>query len=178
MRTWIDVPCQQCGKMFTTYPSRIEKGEGKFCSRSCGSKHSHSLRPPAESKSRLSIKAREEYIKIFGPPVCMMCGSEKADVHHRDHNRKNNDPKNLQALCRSCHVILHNQERVITDMEAIRSNPLLGQPITWIGLNLKDANGIIWEVKRHIDRNGVVLENDTALIVKHYRTIRKEYQAV
>lgn len=39
---------------------------------------------------------------------CENCGStEFLVVHHIDHNRKNNDIKNLQLLCRSCHIKLH-----------------------------------------------------------------------
>jgi hypothetical protein len=121
------------------------------------------------------MKAREVYIENFGEPICEMCSNPKADVHHRDKNKKNNDPVNLRALCRSCHVILHNQERTIRDMELLRNNPLLGPPSSWIGLRLKDANGISWLVRRSIDWNGVVLECNNAVISKHYRTVRKEY---
>lgn len=36
--------------------------------------------------------------------VCEYCGREaEIDVHHRDKNRKNNDPFNLVRLCRWCH---------------------------------------------------------------------------
>jgi 5-methylcytosine-specific restriction endonuclease McrA len=28
-------------------------------------------------------------------------------VHHRDHNARNNDPENLQALCDACHKAKH-----------------------------------------------------------------------
>lgn len=31
----MQVKCQVCNKEFTTYPSRIKKGAGKFCSREC-----------------------------------------------------------------------------------------------------------------------------------------------
>lgn len=29
-------------------------------------------------------------------------------VHHRDEDRSNNDPANLQPLCKRCHQLLHN----------------------------------------------------------------------
>lgn len=35
---------------------------------------------------------------------CERCGSTKnLMVHHKDGNRKNNDPSNLETLCWSCH---------------------------------------------------------------------------
>ena len=33
------------------------------------------------------------------------------DVHHKDHNKKNNDPDNLMILTRSEHMKLHIAER-------------------------------------------------------------------
>ena len=36
--------------------------------------------------------------------ACEQCGSKKnLMVHHKDGNRKNNEPSNLQTLCWSCH---------------------------------------------------------------------------
>lgn len=116
----IDRTCPTCGKVFKARIKYVNRGEANFCSRSCGSIHTNSKRPPAESKKRLSAIARDEYIKMFGEPFCMMCGDPKADVHHRDEDRKNNDPTNLQALCRSCHVTHHNIQRGIMKLEKAR----------------------------------------------------------
>jgi hypothetical protein len=33
------------------------------------------------------------------------------DVHHIDHNHKNNDPKNLKTLCANCHRLEHYKAR-------------------------------------------------------------------
>ncbi len=46
--------CQQCGEKFNTMPSRLKKGEGKYCSRACSSK-------ARNKKSRRS---------------CLQCGKE------------------------------------------------------------------------------------------------------
>lgn len=40
-----EMTCEQCGKIFTTYPSAIKNGR-KFCSEACG--HAHQLREPEE----------------------------------------------------------------------------------------------------------------------------------
>lgn len=55
---------------------------------------------------RDSIRKRDNYI-------CQECGihqdeliglHKKLDVHHKDYNKKNLNPKNLISLCRSCHT--------------------------------------------------------------------------
>ena len=39
---------------------------------------------------------------------CAWCGStENLLIHHKDENRKNNDPSNLICLCKSCHQYCH-----------------------------------------------------------------------
>lgn len=39
---------------------------------------------------------------------CEICGStENLCVHHKDENRHNNHPSNLQTLCRKCHTKEH-----------------------------------------------------------------------
>ena len=43
--------------------------------------------------------------------VCERCSSDgngrMLDVHHKDKDKNNNLPENLQVLCRSCHTRLH-----------------------------------------------------------------------
>lgn len=39
---------------------------------------------------------------------CTICGDkEKLVVHHKDMNKKNNDPKNLVVICGQCHTSIH-----------------------------------------------------------------------
>lgn len=40
----------------------------------------------------------------FKPKPCEYCGN-KAEIHHIDGNKLNNDPKNIRWLCRRCHMI-------------------------------------------------------------------------
>ena len=35
----MNVKCKHCGKSFTTYPSRVKRGEGKYCSNKCANYH-------------------------------------------------------------------------------------------------------------------------------------------
>lgn len=42
---------------------------------------------------------------------CSDCGSEKElHVHHRDGNHSNNQPENLEVLCKDCHWNRHRDE--------------------------------------------------------------------
>lgn len=38
---------------------------------------------------------------------CMRCGKKAVLVHHKDENRKNNSPSNLEVLCKRCHQLEH-----------------------------------------------------------------------
>lgn len=45
----------------------------------------------------------------FKKDSCERCGSTKfLCVHHKDHDRHNNVPKNVETLCKSCHQREHN----------------------------------------------------------------------
>ena len=45
------------------------------------------------------------------PKICEKCqGIDRLSVHHKDKNRENNNPKNLQILCIHCHSQLHGKE--------------------------------------------------------------------
>lgn len=42
---------------------------------------------------------------------CVLCGFDKVvDLHHLDHNKKNNSPTNLIGLCPNHHKMLHHRE--------------------------------------------------------------------
>jgi 5-methylcytosine-specific restriction endonuclease McrA len=114
---WSQVICKWCGKefdietKFLVYANKENskcKTKGQFCSVSCGSKHSASLRPLANSKKRLNGIARMIYIERNGTPACFHCGKVPADVHHLNEDTTDNSKENLLALCRSCHVAYHN----------------------------------------------------------------------
>lgn len=54
-------------------------------------------------------KARKVKGSVY---CCELCGSGKnVDVHHKDHDYRNNELHNLQALCRRCHMLQHKPDR-------------------------------------------------------------------
>jgi hypothetical protein len=54
----------------------------------------------------LAFRVRARKICPAGP--CAVCGAFGEIVHHVDHNYKNNDPSNLQRMCRPCHGRHHH----------------------------------------------------------------------
>lgn len=107
-RRFIDKKCEFCGNKFDASIIAIKKGEGKFCSKKCSMNNILKFRKPAKSVSRLNEIAREVYVERHGEPICEICGSTHADIHHQDENIENNSDGNLKALCRSCHTKHHN----------------------------------------------------------------------
>ncbi len=155
----ISTTCLNCKTGFFVEPRQINRGWGKFCSKSCSSTYTAKLKFPKEpnencaacgvkfykpkgerksSKSGLffccrehkNISARLEGIKEIHPPhygtgvwdyrvqafkikeaKCERChyNANRAAIviHHKDRNRTNNSPDNLEVLCANCHAIEH-----------------------------------------------------------------------
>ena len=49
---------------------------------------------------------RTRAIRWYKLGKCVLCDEDATDRHHRDGNTLNNDPPNVQILCRSCHMII------------------------------------------------------------------------
>ena len=87
-----------------------------FCSRACKEK-AQSLASKAQSFAICPphyIDGSSVYRKIafkYHPKKCNRCGYDKIigilRVHHRDRNRKNTLPDNLEVLCPNCHAEEH-----------------------------------------------------------------------
>ena len=112
--------CAGCEREFVAYvrPCRPAR---RFCSAECGARamagrkqspdhvasrvrrgadHPRWLGDEA-SRSAGHARAWRRYRDI-GP--CVRCGAEKSERHHRDGNTLNNEPENIEVLCRRCHM--------------------------------------------------------------------------
>jgi hypothetical protein len=110
--------CKGCGKYCETSPSR-KNYKKQFCSLSC--RESKAIDDKARRKnqkaisiiSRGHLKSRtlRKYISEFKEMKCEICGYKEydfcLDMHHVDHNPKNNDPDNIGILCCICHRKVH-----------------------------------------------------------------------
>ncbi len=55
---------------------------------------------------------REMLLSLLGDE-CEKCHSrETLELHHRDRNRLNNDIRNIQLLCRVCHLGVHSRKKI------------------------------------------------------------------
>lgn len=97
--------CEFCKKQFSRrrYGKRLEDYSRwmtrRFCSKSCSESKTHPTH-----RSTYNIRAR----KVKKIVKCENCGGMLTlCVHHIDGNIKNNLPKNLKVLCKSCHMKLH-----------------------------------------------------------------------
>lgn len=99
-------PCLVCKKPILAHFNK------KTCSRSCANVHRAGIkykigRPRDKATTQKYIKIR--LIKERGG-ACERCGYSKQEilhVHHRDRNRKNNNPNNLEIICPNCHYEEH-----------------------------------------------------------------------
>ena len=81
---------------------------------------------PAYKSGKHAFIAHGRRLKSNGEP-CNRCGKDLTHAgrgdwcsHHKDHNRKNNHPDNLELLCKSCHQKHHKEfmkEQRLSEME-------------------------------------------------------------
>lgn len=109
-------PCRFCDQLFK--PNRKDK---KYCSRNCAQKATrHRQEWYKEAKN-----SRSKPYRKFKKDRCEACGflaldSCQLDVHHLDHNHKNNEESNLKTLCANCHRLHHFGPKT---MDPLGSNP-------------------------------------------------------
>ena len=106
--------CDHCGETFIRAKSKTNSKSGKlFCSRICkeaAQKYMIEIQPDHYGKGLGEYVYRKTAIEHYGY-ICQRCGYDKHKaaivVHHKDHNRENNDLSNLEVLCANCHAIHH-----------------------------------------------------------------------
>ncbi len=108
--------CAYCGQMM--HRVRFESGRledlsaftrRRYCCRECMRRafikvgHNNQLYFPSHHTARAIA-----YTILGKEYRCENCGSTtNIDVHHKDGDRNNNTPGNLELLCRSCHMKKH-----------------------------------------------------------------------
>jgi len=110
---WIE--CAHCGKQIYRTPKDFRRSKTKkfFCSVSCHCSWENKNRRCGENAPNW-VAGQTVYRRLLKrcgrAEKCNACGIEDERilvVHHRDTNRKNNKPENLEWLCRNCHYIAH-----------------------------------------------------------------------
>lgn len=81
------------------------------------SSHLHALHKSGASHPNWQGGVSPKYYKRVSREAhgvaCQRCGSHNRTLtHHRDRNRHNSDPSNLELLCFTCHMREHHGKRV------------------------------------------------------------------
>jgi hypothetical protein len=75
-------------------------------------------------------RAQQRY--LLGP--CDRCGNPATDRHHKDTNTANNDPGNIELLCRRCHMIADGRmERFVAAKGGRKDEPNPPKPCVICG---------------------------------------------
>ena len=101
--------CLNCGKQLTRrkspcgwVESHVMFSKRKYCNNHCQREHQCKAVKASASRMRAHSMAFNK---------CMRCGKiGRMDVHHKDENPLNNNPSNLETLCRSCHLLVHRHK--------------------------------------------------------------------
>ena len=117
-----DLICDTCGVHFQRSQSNLAKSKSglRFCSRKCKDKAQRlesghpAIHPPHYGTGDGSGDYRK-IARSSHPNKCNRCGYDDIlgilRVHHRDRDRTNSDPRNLEILCPNCHEIEHYLSR-------------------------------------------------------------------
>ena len=113
MSKMIDIICAWCGQPGIAAKSNIEKGMGQYCGLKCGGearRNPHGYlntygyrliyRPghPLGCRGRSRDRVYEHWHTMYNidPEFTMWAKKNKWTIHHKDGNRDNNDPTNLE----------------------------------------------------------------------------------
>lgn len=95
--------CACCGSAMLRkrFNGRLEDLSGfkrrRFCSRSCANTRKDLTKHGYSWRARKHLKEK-----------CEACGYKRAlQAHHVDQNIANNEPQNIQTLCKHCHDFWH-----------------------------------------------------------------------
>lgn len=109
------IKCAYCGtQVYKTKSKQNTKSKLNFCSRVCKDSAQKiggikEIQPPHYGTT---LKNYRDIIKrVRDIDRCDRCGYEEhpeiLQIHHKDRNRDNNLPKNLEVLCPNCHLYEH-----------------------------------------------------------------------
>lgn len=103
-------PCVICGVPILAHLHK------KTCSRACANTNRAGIKYKIGRPRDKAQEIRAIKLRLFDQRggTCERCGYSKKEilhVHHKDRNRKNNDPSNLELICPNCHYEEHYLEK-------------------------------------------------------------------
>lgn len=93
--------CKTCGNSLSRLLNVYRR---KYCSMECMAK-AFTKKPETKEAGRYQAQ------HFFKTKQCERCGVERDELHrhHRDQDPTNNEPHNIQVLCRACHNAVHRE---------------------------------------------------------------------
>jgi hypothetical protein len=102
--------CKECGPEYWKEHTRNYQREwlvrtGRIKNPGVGTGHAQGFGPDHHSYKPDAPNRYKDYLK----DACECCGSTRFICgHHKDRDRSNNDPSNIETLCKRCHQIEHS----------------------------------------------------------------------
>ena len=93
--------CENCGKLLSRLLNVYRR---KDCGMDCMSE-AFTKKPETKAAGRWQAQ------HLYPTKQCERCGVERDELHrhHRDQDPTNNEPQNIQVLCRACHNAVHRE---------------------------------------------------------------------
>jgi hypothetical protein len=112
-----EVSCSSCGRLFYKKTSGLSKSKSGlfFCCRKCKDTAQRIGGIEAIMPSHYGTASVTDYRSLFTDTelICFRCGYKEfscaVEIHHKDHNRSNNNKENLLPLFANCHTALHKK---------------------------------------------------------------------
>lgn len=108
-------------------------------------------------RSGSSAQYRVTALDQEGWTHCFYCEAEIDEVHHRDHDRKNNSVSNLIGLCKGHHWLLHGKRPLVYGF---------GQIVDISDVGSHDVYDIEMELEDNFIAGGVVVHNSRRYITE------------
>lgn len=122
----VERQCAHCGKTFYIAFKRIKRGRGRFCSRECDGQSKLGKPTPGfttpdstraeriRANGRVNMRLKRGW--FVKPCRCQKCGRwARLDSHHPDYQK----PDEVVWLCRSCHMLAHQDPSSIAGLETM-----------------------------------------------------------
>ena len=105
-----EAPCVMCGAPILAHFHK------KTCSRACANKNRAGIQykigsPRDKVKDQRAVKLRLMQERGVECERCKYNKKEILHVHHKDRDRGNNEPRNLELICPNCHYEEHYLEK-------------------------------------------------------------------
>jgi hypothetical protein len=114
--------CKTCEKVFLACQDQIDRGYGKFCSRSCAVRAYPRLKPTGVPRwIQLACKRHVRRLviaeTIVKPEICSQCKKRAGiiNAHHPDYTR----PGHVIWLCHSCHMKTHTKVSQLNEYQYV-----------------------------------------------------------